>query len=83
VQNGLVRQPFATIVCECGHVRNIPLAEVLTCPTIECTACGCVAHITEAMIAAVIRRFGDEVLDLSRWKPRKVRRDTGRVPRGA
>jgi hypothetical protein len=72
-----VRQSIATIICECRHLRNVPLSEVLSCPTIECTACGRVAHITEAMIAAVIRQFGGEVLDLSRWKPRKVRRDTG------
>jgi len=70
-----VIDPTLTITCErCGNAQDIPLSRLVDCQEVDCAQrCGGITHVPPATIAAVLRRFSGEVLDLSRWEPRKAR----------
>jgi len=71
-----VRDGTLTITCElCGHEQWTSLSEAIAQPAIECAAgCGQVNLLSPATLAAILKRYGGEVLDLSRWEPPRVRR---------
>jgi len=70
-----VRDGTLTITCElCGHEQWTSLSKAIAQPTIECAAgCGRASVLSPAILAAILKRYGGEVLDLSRWEPRTVR----------
>ena len=60
----------------CGHVHDEPVEWLMGHPEVECPAAGCGARIRinigDLSVLVWSSNGRDEVLDLSRWSPRKV-----------
>ena len=74
-----MREPILTVTCDCGHFQDMQFSRIVAQPAVECRTCGRVTHVPEATLAAVFRRYGGEVLDLSRWEPPKARLEARRA----